>query len=145
MELDMTTDETRAYGTPVTWTFPGKYISVTTYKRDGTGMVTPVWFVQEGDRLLFRTGVASGKAKRIRSNPAVLVAVCTIRGELLGPQVSGVARVLSGSAADDAKRLINRKYRVDWAIARTWWFIQTALRLPHRSRSTPVFLEITPR
>jgi hypothetical protein len=68
----MTADETRADGAPVTWTFPGKYISVTTYKRDGTGVATPVWFVQEGDRLLFRTGVASGKARRIRGNPALL-------------------------------------------------------------------------
>ena len=76
----MTTDGTRAAGAAVTWTFPGKHISVTTYKRDGTGVATPVWFVQEGDRLLFRTGVASGKAKRIRRNPAVLVAACTIRG-----------------------------------------------------------------
>jgi uncharacterized protein len=141
----MTTDDTRADGASVTWTFPGKYISVTTYKRDGTGVATPVWFVQEGGRLLFRTGVASGKAKRIRRNPAVLVAACTMRGELLGQQVGGVARVLSGSAAGEAKRLINGKYRADWAIARTWWFIQTALHLPHRPRSTPVFLEITPR
>jgi len=104
-----------------------------------------VWFVQEGDRLLFRTGVASGKAKRVRRNPAVLVAACTIGGELLGQQVSGVARVLSGSAADDAKRQINRKYRAEWILTRTWWFIQTALHLPHRPRSTPVFLAITPR
>ena len=141
----MTADETRADGAPVTWTFPGKYISVTTYKRDGTGVATPVWFVQEGDSLLFRTGVASGKAKRIRGNPAVLVAACTLRGELLGQQVRGVARVLSGSAARDAERLINRKYRADWAIAKTWWFIQGALHLPHRPRSTPVFLAIAPR
>jgi uncharacterized protein len=141
----MTTEDTRADGAPVTWTFPGKYISVTTYKRDGTGVATPVWFVLEGDRLLFRTGAATGKAKRIRRNPAVLVAACTLSGELLGQQVSGVARVLSGSAADEAKRLIYRKYRTDWAITKTWWFIQTALHLPHRPRSTPVFLAITPR
>ena len=121
----MTADETRADGAPVAWTFPGQYISVTTYKRDGTG-------------------VASGKAKRIRRNPAVLVAACTSRGELRGQQVSGVARVLSGSAADEAKRLIHRKYRAGWAIATTWWFIQSALHLGRR-RSTPVFLEITPR
>src|ERR1700722_15968731 len=101
----MATDGTRAAGAHVTWTFPGKYLSVTTYKRDGTGVATPVWFVQERDRLLFQTGVAPGKAKRIRRNPAVLVATCTQRGELLGQQANGVARVLSGSAADHAKRL----------------------------------------
>src|SRR5580698_9050569 len=119
----MATDGTRAAGAPVTWTFPGKYISVTTYKRDGTGVATSAWFVQEGDRLLFRTGVASGQAKRIRRNPAEMAGECTILVELLGQQVGGVARVLSGSAGDDGKRLINRKYRAEWILARTWWFI----------------------
>jgi len=71
----MTAGETRPDGAPpANWTFPVKYISVTTYRRDGTDVATPVWFVQDGDRLLIRTGVDSGKAKRIRRNPAVLVA-----------------------------------------------------------------------
>src|ERR1700676_2068360 len=120
----MTTDETRADGAPVTWTFPGKYISITTYKRDGTGVATPVWFVQAGGRLLVQTGVASGKVKRIRRNPAVLVAAWTASGRLRGQQVSGVARVLPGSEADDANGLIMRKYRSDLVIMRPLWFVQ---------------------
>jgi PPOX class probable F420-dependent enzyme len=117
----MTAGETRADGEPVRWTFPGKYISVTTYKRDGTGVATPVWFVQESDRLLFQTGVASGKAKRIRRNPAVLVAACTSRGELRGQPVSGVAQVLSPAAM--ISRLLTRPFRGlvkdNWAMATT--------------------------
>jgi PPOX class probable F420-dependent enzyme len=140
----MTTEETRADGAPVTWTFPGKYISITTYKRDGTAVATPVWFVQEGDRLLVQTGVASGKVKRIHHNPAVRVAQCTASGRLRGQQVSGVARVLPGPEADDAKRLITRKYRSDLVIIRPLWFVQSALHLG-RPRTTPVILAITPR
>jgi PPOX class probable F420-dependent enzyme len=140
----MTTDETRTDGAPVMWTFPGKYLSITTYKRDGTGVATPVWFVQEGDRLLVQTGVASGKVKRIDHNPAVRVAACTASGRLRGQQVSGVARVLPGSEADDAKRLIMRKYRSDLVIIRPLWFVQSALHLG-RPRTTPVILAITPR
>jgi uncharacterized protein len=141
----MTTDETHTDGAPpVTWTFPGKYISVTTYRRDGTALATPVWFVQEGDRLLVRTGAASGKVKRIHRNPAVRVAACTARGRLRGQQASGVAQVLSGSAADAAERLITRKYRADLLIIRPLWFVQSALHLGRR-RSTPVILAITPR
>jgi uncharacterized protein len=129
---------------PVAWKFPRKYISVTTYRRDGTAVATPVWFVQQGNRLLVQTGVASGKAKRIRRNPAVRVAACTARGQLRGQPVSGVARVLAGSEADAAGKLITRKYRSELAIIRPLWFIQSALHVG-RQRSTPVILAITPR
>jgi PPOX class probable F420-dependent enzyme len=140
----MTTGETHPDGAPpATWTFPGKYISVTTYRRDGTAVATPVWFVQNGDRLLIRTGVDSGKAKRMRRNAAVLVAACTARGQLRGQQVHGVARVLSGSEADAAKGLITRKYRFDELIVRLLWFIQSVLHVG-RPHSTPVMLAITP-
>jgi hypothetical protein len=58
----MTTDETRSGGAPpVTWTFPGKYISVTTYRRDGTALATPLWFVQSALHL-----------GRRRSTPVIL-------------------------------------------------------------------------
>jgi PPOX class probable F420-dependent enzyme len=128
---------------PVRWTFAGKYISLTTYRRDGTAVVTPVWFVQQGDRLLARTGVESGKVKRIRRNPAVLVAVCTARGQLRGPQLSGVARVLPEGEAGPAMRLITRKYRAETAVIGPLWFIQSALHVGRRP-TTPVILEITP-
>jgi len=139
----MTTDETPTDGAPVTLTFPGKYLSITTYKRDGTGVATPVWFVQKGDRLLVQTGVTSGKVKRIHHNPAVRMAACTARGRLRGQQVSGVAHVLPGSEAEDAKRLITRKYRSELVIIRPLWFVQSVLHLGRR-RSTPVILAITP-
>jgi PPOX class probable F420-dependent enzyme len=141
----MTTGEVHMDGSPpVTWTFPGKYLSLTTYRRDGTAVATPVWFVQEGDRLLVRTGAASGKVKRIHRNPAVQVAACTARGRLRGQQESGIAHVLPGSEADAADRLITRRYRSDLLIIRPLWFVQSALHLGH-PRSTPVILAITPR
>ena len=141
----MTTGETHADGAPpVTWTFPGKYISLTTYRRDGTAVATPVWFVQQGDRLLVRTGTASGKVKRIRRNPAVQVAECTAGGRVRGQQASGVARVLSGPEADAAEGLVNRKYWFELVIIRPLWFVQSALHAG-RPHSTPVILTITPR
>ena len=129
--------------TPVPWSFPGKYLSVTTYKRDGTAVATPVWFVQEGDRLLVETDAASGKVKRIHRNPAVRVAACTAGGRLRGQQVSGVARVLPGSQVGDTERLIMRKYRSDLLVIKPLRFVQSALRLG-RPRTTPVILAITP-
>ena len=140
----MTTGEARTDGAPpVSWTFPGKYVSLTTSRRDGTVVATPVWFVQQGDRLLVRTGVASGKVKRIQRNRAVQVAACTASGRLRGQQASGVARLLTGPEADAADGLIERKYRFDLMIIRPLWFVQSALHLG-RPRSTPVILAITP-
>jgi hypothetical protein len=55
--------------------FHGKYLSLTSFKRDGTGVATPVWFVADGERLLISTDAQSFKVKRIRRNPRVTVAL----------------------------------------------------------------------
>ncbi len=141
----MTAGETHVDGAPTaSWTFSGKYISLTTYRRDGTAVATPVWFVQDGDRLLVRTGEGSGKVKRIHRNPAVGVAACTATGQLRGQEVSGVARVLGGAEAGADLRLINRKYRFALMIAKALWSVQSALHVGRR-RTTPVIVVITPR
>lgn len=64
---------------PVIW---GKYVSITSFRRDGTGVATPVWFVQEGGRPLAQTGANSGKIKRIRRNPRVMIVPCGATGRL---------------------------------------------------------------
>ena len=51
--------------------FPGRYLSVTSFKRDGTGVATPVWFVSDGSRLFAFTDLHSAKVRRIRRNPRV--------------------------------------------------------------------------
>lgn len=58
--------------------FPGRYLSVTSYKRDGTGVATPVWFVSDGKRLFAFTDLHSAKIRRIRHNPRVSVASCWV-------------------------------------------------------------------
>src|SRR5215218_1336099 len=57
--------------------FPGKYLSLTSFRRDGTGVATPVWFVEAGGRLLVETDASSYKVRRIRRDPRVTVAPCT--------------------------------------------------------------------
>src|SRR6266516_6782159 len=54
--------------------FPGKYLSITSFRPDGSGVTTPVWFVQEGRRLLVETDSHSYKVRRIRHTPFVKVA-----------------------------------------------------------------------
>ena len=60
----------------------GKYVSVTTFRRDGTPVPTPVWYALGDGELVFWTGAASGKVKRLRNNPRVLVAPCNARGRV---------------------------------------------------------------
>ena len=97
-----------------------KYISLTTFRKNGTPVATPVWFGEEDDRLYIMTRSDSGKYKRIRNNPKVRVAPCTIRGVITGSLLDSTARILSPEEHKRARQAINRKY---WAarIPFLWW------------------------
>ena len=123
--------------------FRGRYLSITSYKRDGQGVATPVWFVQRDGRLLVQTDAASGKVKRIRCNPQVRVAICTASGRLRSEQVPAVAEVLPDHETAGVERLIAGKYRFDIIIIRSLWFIRAKLHLG-RPRTRMVILSITP-
>jgi PPOX class probable F420-dependent enzyme len=123
--------------------FRGRYLSITSYRRDGRGVATPVWFVQRDGRLLVQTDAASGKVKRIRRDPQVRVAICTASGRLRGEQVPAVAEILPGSETGAVEQLIAGKYRFDMLIFRPIRFIQAKLHLG-RPRTTMVILRITP-
>ena len=68
-----------------------------TFRRNGEGIKTPVWFVEQGDKLYVSTITSSGKAKRIRNNPRVRVAPSTVRGSVKADWLAGTARVLAKS------------------------------------------------
>jgi PPOX class probable F420-dependent enzyme len=59
-----------------------RYISLTTFKRDGTPVATPVWVTGAGGRYAFTTGEAAWKTKRLLGNPAVEVRLCDARGRV---------------------------------------------------------------
>ncbi len=87
-----------------------KYISLTTFRKNGVGVATPVWFGEEGNKLYVMTRSDMGKTKRIRNNPQVKVAPCTIRGKVTGAEFSATARLLSPEEHARARATINRKY-----------------------------------
>jgi PPOX class probable F420-dependent enzyme len=123
--------------------FRGKYISITSYKRDGQGVATPVWFVLRDGRLLVETDAASGKVKRIRRNPEIRLAVCTASGRLRGTQMPAVAEILPDSETDAVMGLLTDKYRVDLIVLRPIRFVHGRLH-PRRPPAKPVILSITP-
>ena len=87
-----------------------KYISLETFKKDGQGVRTPVWFVLQKDAFYVYTEADSWKVKRIRNNPRVRVAVCTIRGDVKGPWLDATASLVEGDERLAADRLLDRKY-----------------------------------
>ena len=74
--------------------FPGRYLSLTSFKRDGTGVATPLWFVSDGGRLLALTDLHSAKVRRIRRNPQGLVAPCRAGGKLRSEPIPARVEVL---------------------------------------------------
>jgi PPOX class probable F420-dependent enzyme len=87
-----------------------RYISLTTFKRDGTPVSTPVWATSDdGRRLLVWSGARTWKVRRLRRDPRVLVAAASFRGVERGARIAGQARVVGDPGID---RLLRRKYRV---------------------------------
>jgi hypothetical protein len=116
----------------------GKYVSITTYRRDGTGVSTPVWFVSEGGQLLVVTETGSGKVKRIGRNPFVTVAACSARGRLHGRPSPAIADLLPPTEVERVKRLMGRKYRLDLIFIRPIRALQSLLHPERRSETTTV-------
>jgi len=88
----------------------GKYVSITSFRRDGTPVATPVWLVRRNDELLVLTQAESGKAKRIRNNASVLVARCDARGRITGEQLPATARVQDETTTHLTANLVQHRY-----------------------------------
>ncbi len=89
-----------------------KYLSLETFRKTGVGVRTPVWFAQEPGRPLFYvySEADAGKIKRIRNNPKVRVAPCTMRGNVRGAWVEGRARICDANEAAHGQQMLRRKY-----------------------------------
>jgi uncharacterized protein len=87
-----------------------KYISLGTFRKNGVKVATPVWFGEDSDKRYVMTRSDMGKSKRIRNNPQVTVAPCTIRGKVTGPEVAALARILPPEEHAHARQTVNRKY-----------------------------------
>ena len=87
-----------------------KYTAFTTYRKNGTPVVTPVWFVKRDGKLFIWTARDSGKAKRLRNNPCVQLAPSNHSGKLLGSTVDGMARFLPESERPAVEKAFQAKY-----------------------------------
>ncbi|MFI9646413.1 PPOX class F420-dependent oxidoreductase [Streptomyces sp. NPDC052040] len=90
----------------------GKYLLITSYRKNGTAVATPVWVVPDGDALGIWTTADSWKVKRIRARSEVLVGPCDLRGNPTGDQVPATAEICDRATSDRYRALIARKYGV---------------------------------
>ena len=75
------------------------YMSIESYRRDGTRVRTPVWLTTHAGKLHCWTQANSGKVKRIRNNPRVRLAICDASGRVQGDWVEATGKVLDSSDA----------------------------------------------
>jgi uncharacterized protein len=90
-----------------------KFVSLTTFKRDGEGVSTPMWIAHEGSKLLAWTHADSWKVKRVRRDPRVTLVPCNRFGKVSpgGTQVAGQAEVDSDpTRVARVEDMIRRKY-----------------------------------
>ena len=111
-----------------------KYISLRTFRKSGTPVATPVWFVEKEGKICVWTQLHSGKMKRIRHTAEVTLAPCTIRGKVIGPTVAGLARIVSPQEKEQVRLLLLAKY--GW--------MQRLFAFFHRHDEIAV-LEVSPR
>jgi PPOX class probable F420-dependent enzyme len=109
--------------------FRGRYLSVTSFKRDGTGVATPVWFVSDGRRLFALTDLHSPKIRRIRRNPHVLIASCRADGKLRSEPVPARAEVLTAAPKlERVQKLLIERYKLSYRIVMLIYRVGRRLR-----------------
>jgi PPOX class probable F420-dependent enzyme len=89
-----------------------KYVSLTTYRKDGTAVATAVWQATSGGRMYIVSDADAWKVKRIRRDSRVQVTVCDLRGRIAegAPTAEGAAEVLDDAGTQAARKAVADKY-----------------------------------
>jgi hypothetical protein len=108
---------------------------LTTFRRSGVPVSTPVWAAEADGCFYVRSERTAGKIKRLRSDPRVLIAPCTVRGRPLGAPLEARASVVPEEREPPAERALVRRYGLGRALFE-WTF--------DRLRIDMCYLEIVP-
>ena len=109
-----------------------QFMKLTSFRRSGAPVATTVWFAEDDGRLYVTTAVSSGKVKRLRHTPRVLVTPCTAWAAPRGPELTAVAHVLPSDRHAYALAALRHKY--GWL----YWIFERC------NRTEQTYLEITP-
>ena len=119
-----------------------EYVSLTTFRRTGVAVATPVWAAADGESLVVWTRADSGKVKRLRHTSRVTVAPCDVRGRVTGPAVEGVAGFVPRADQAGALAALRRAYGLRFTLGNAvsrWWH-----RLLRRSGERHEIIRIRP-
>ncbi|MFD5824469.1 PPOX class F420-dependent oxidoreductase [Lentzea sp. NPDC060358] len=116
----------------------GDYLLLTTFRKDGTPVPTPVWVAPgPADGVIYAWSAKdTGKVKRIRRSGDVEIGPCDFRGNPKGPSIKARARLLDDAASDDVRSRIAKKYGF------MGWLTTTGSRL-RRGRTGTIGIEST--
>ena len=112
-----------------------KHCLVVTYRKDGRPIAQPVWPGYDGERVYIWTEIEASKAKRLRRNPAALIAPCSFRGKPLGPPIAARGRVLESVA---------ERRRADDVIRSQWGWKRKAFERASRQLTSVHYIELVP-
>jgi len=117
-----------------------RFVELTTFRRTGAAVPTPVWVAGDGDALVVLTPTDSGKVARIRHTPRVALRACGRTGAVADDvrPVDGVARIVTDPT--EARRLtdlVRRRYGLEYRV------VMAVERLAARRRKPRVVLRIT--
>jgi uncharacterized protein len=87
-----------------------RYFNLESFRKNGQGVRTPLWFAEDHGVFYFYTVAHSFKVKRLANNPRVRIAPCDMRGKVKGEWIEATARRLEGAEAQRADALLNQKY-----------------------------------
>lgn len=112
------------------------YVLLTSFRKNGTPVGTPLWAALDDGKLYVWTVTDSWKVKRICRNPAVTLQPCSVSGTPRGAVVEGTARILDDTGSDRVRQLIKRKYSIQG------WLIVVGSQI-RRGRKGTIGIEIT--
>ncbi len=87
-----------------------QYINLETFKKDGAGVKTPLWFVERDGVLYMRTPMTTWKVKRIRNRAQVLLVPSDARGRPFGEWVAGEAKIYPAEEMAWVNEMTIQKY-----------------------------------
>ncbi|TPW76878.1 PPOX class F420-dependent oxidoreductase [Schumannella sp. 10F1B-5-1] len=114
--------------TPLLSLADASFVALTTFRRTGEGVSTPVWVARDGDALVVITPLGTGKLKRLKNDPRVTVQPCGRRGSVADDAPLVEARATVSAEADDVTRAtdaVRRKYGAEFYIV---MFIERLVR-----------------
>lgn len=100
------------------------YLNLTTFRKNGTPVVTTVWFAQANDKLYLWTAKESGKVKRIRNNPTVQITPSSRLGRPRGRVINASARILPVFEQQAAQQMMEAKYGWQKRLFALFWRLQ---------------------